>query len=86
MGDGNIHFNISPPEGNTVFTDKESGLSQKIAALANKMNGSFTAEHGIGRTKKAIYNELRGEVERDLRLKIKKSIDNQNIFNKGVIS
>ena len=86
MGDGNIHFNISPPEGNAAFTEKERGLSQKIAALANEMNGSFAAEHGIGRTKKVIYNELRGEAERDLRLKIKKSIDNKNIFNKGVIN
>ena len=50
------------------------------------MNGSFAAEHGIGRTKKVIYNELMGEAERDLRLKIKMSIDNQNIFNKGVVN
>ena len=59
MGDGNIHFNISPPEGNAAFSEKERGLSKKIAALANEMNGSFAAEHGIGGPK-VIYNELRG--------------------------
>ena len=54
IGDGNIHFNISqPPKAEKQeFLKKENHLRKKIVELTMSLDGSFSAEHGIGLARK----------------------------------
>ncbi|MBL9075463.1 FAD-binding oxidoreductase [Tabrizicola sp.] len=84
LGDGNIHYNISPPEG-AGFAGDIGQLSLHLCALAQDMGGSFAAEHGLGRSKVALADRLRSPVERRLMAGIKAALDPEALFNPGVI-
>lgn len=85
MGDGNIHFNISQPIG----ADKEEYLShwramnEIVHNLALSMDGSISAEHGIGQLKKDELAHIKGGIEIELMRRIKRSFDPNNIMNPG---
>ena len=85
LGDGNIHYNISPPKGEQDFLGLNSEFALKLGQLANVMGGSFAAEHGIGRAKIAMANALRDPVEKELMLRIKNSLDKDGQLNPGVL-
>ena len=86
IGDGNIHFNISQPvkSDRDKFIKKDKKLRKKINDLTMELNGSISAEHGIGLTKKA---DLKKYMKKDVELfkLIKKSFDPKNIMNPGKI-
>ena len=84
LGDGNIHFNLSPPVGG-AFEGRDIALGAEIAALATAMQGSFAAEHGLGRAKVAQADLLRPPVERDLMRALKRAVDPHMLFNPGVV-
>lgn len=85
LGDGNIHYNLSPPEGRTDFEDKAAQFAGALAALATKMGGSFAAEHGLGRAKIAMAEQNRSSVERDLMARLKLALDPLGTMNPGVL-
>jgi FAD/FMN-containing dehydrogenase len=85
LGDGNIHFNLSPPTGNTDFGDAGPILSNRIYQLAEGFDGSFAAEHGIGSIKVDLADQLRDLTERQLMRTIKMSLDPKGILNPDVI-
>ncbi|MEC7614461.1 MAG: FAD-binding oxidoreductase, partial [Pseudomonadota bacterium] len=76
IGDGNIHFNISQPvkSDRDKFIKNDKKLRKKINDLTIELNGSISAEHGIGLTKKA---DLKKYMKKDVELfkLIKKSLD-----------
>ena len=86
IGDGNIHFNISQPvkSDRDKFIKNDKKLRKKINDLTIELNGSISAEHGIGLTKKA---DLKKYMKKDVELfkLIKKSFDPKNIMNPGKI-
>lgn len=84
LGDGNIHYNISPPAG-ISFAGDIGDLSLKLCALAQDIGGSFAAEHGLGRSKVALADRLRSPAERQLMARIKAALDPEGVFNPGVI-
>ena len=85
IGDGNIHFNLSPPNGKKDFSGRETEFSFKIARLASDMKGSFAAEHGLGRSKIILADDLRDPIEREMMRSIKNSFDDTNHLNPGVL-
>ncbi len=87
LGDGNLHYNISqPPEmDKQVFLDKWQDLNRIIHDLVKKYNGSFSAEHGIGRLKTGDMLRYKSPVEMALMRQIKSILDPDNIMNPGVI-
>lgn len=85
LGDGNIHYNLTPPQGQADFAGLGPDFGLSLARLADGMGGSFAAEHGLGRSKVALADTLRDPVERDLMKKIKCAIDDNGILNPGVI-
>lgn len=54
MGDGNLHFNALPPEQMQADEARTTGsrIEKRIFEIALAHNGSYSAEHGIGRTKR----------------------------------
>ena len=85
IGDGNIHYNLSPPEGQKSFNNKDKEFAYELGKLVTSMGGSFAAEHGIGRSKIELTNQLRDPIERELMKKIKKSLDKKNNLNPDVL-
>jgi len=85
LGDGNIHFNLSPPVGQADFGNNKAALSRCLYEAAEAIGGSFAAEHGLGRSKISYADQLRSAEERDLMAALKSALDPQNTLNPGVI-
>jgi FAD/FMN-containing dehydrogenase len=85
LADGNIHYNLSPPERQSDFGGKAAEFGQALATLATEMRGSFAAEHGLGRAKIALADNHRSPVERALMSRIKEALDPSGIMNPGVL-
>lgn len=85
LGDGNIHYNLSPPEGRADFDGKAGQFADTLSALATEMGGSFAAEHGLGRAKVAMADRNRSPVERDLMARLKSALDPLGTMNPGVL-
>lgn len=85
VGDGNVHFNISQPPGadRQEFLDRWEDVAHAVHAIALEMDGSISAEHGIGRLKKDELAEIRSETDMTLMRNLKKMMDPDNLFNPG---
>lgn len=85
LGDGNIHYNLSVPMGQNDFSGLENEFSIKLGRLVTAMEGSFAAEHGIGRVKIQLADILRDPIERNLMEHIKHALDPNDQLNPGVL-
>lgn len=87
LGDGNIHFNlVQPTNGDGKdFMNKSHELMDAVCAVIYDLEGSFSAEHGIGQLKNYMMPSWRGGAELELMKKIKQSLDPKNILNPGKI-
>ena len=87
LGDGNIHFNLSHPNGmdEDDFQACAASLNRKVHDIAVALEGSFSAEHGIGRLKRDELVHYRSPVELRLMRSLKKTLDPRNILNPGVV-
>ena len=87
VGDGNIHFNLTQPQGMAPgdFLNMWETLTREINAIAARLGGSFSAEHGIGLLKVPELKRLRGGVELDLMRTVKQALDPGGIMTPGKI-
>ena len=85
LGDGNVHFNLSPPEGALDFAGRDKQLSEAIYDVVTRYNGSMAAEHGLGQAKVALADAFRSPVERALMRSIKAALDPHAIMNPGKV-
>jgi FAD/FMN-containing dehydrogenase len=85
LGDGNIHFNLVAPESGDpgLFTAKAGVLMAAVSDVAHALEGSFSAEHGIGQAKIGLLAQWRGGVELDLMRRVKAALDPAGLFNPG---
>jgi FAD/FMN-containing dehydrogenase len=82
MGDGNLHLVISVgPNGRDEREHVERIVYEPLAAI----EGSVSAEHGVGLEKKPYLDLCRGETEIALMRRLKASLDPKNILNPGKI-
>ena len=87
VGDGNIHFNISQPVGADAATyrQKWTDVNRVIHDLVVSMNGSISAEHGIGLLKVDEMKHYKDAVEVDLMRRLKRALDPENLINPGKV-
>jgi len=86
VGDGNLHFNINQKPGTTqAFLARESSIKRVIHDMAREFNGSFSAEHGIGRLKVGELERYAPPVELDLMRAVKQALDPNGILNPGKV-
>ena len=78
IGDGNLHFSIAPGASRDFDAVNDIVYKPLIA-----LNGSVSAEHGIGLEKKPYLSYTRSDVEIELMRQIKKTLDPLNLLNPG---
>lgn len=81
VGDGNLHYNVVLPGD----ADERERLTLAIYDLVDELGGSFSAEHGIGRTKRTYLTRYRGKGEVELMQRLKIALDPNNILNPGKV-
>lgn len=87
MGDGNIHFNCSKPDAqdNAAFIAQTEQVNRLVHDKVHALNGSISAEHGIGQLKRGELLRYKSDVEIELMRALKKTFDPNNIMNPGKI-
>ena len=87
MGDGNLHFNVFPEAGNTKdqYSSRRGIIESVVHDLTAELEGSISAEHGIGRSKVNDLIKYSSSVKLDLMKKLKDTFDPNGIMNPGVI-
>ncbi len=87
VGDGNIHFNLSQPPAmdRAAFLAEWERMNRIVHDIVAAMDGSISAEHGIGRLKRAELAHYGDPVALDLMRRLKAALDPQGIMNPGKI-
>ena len=82
VADGNIHFIVGKNKNSIEIIDE---INKFVYSPLKKLNGSISAEHGIGLDKKKYLGITRSYHEIELMRKIKKLFDPKLILNPGRI-
>ena len=87
LGDGNLHFNLSPAGGaaDTSLLSGAAAIARAVHDLAAQHRGSISAEHGIGQLKVAELERYEDPVALALMRRIKRTLDPQGIMNRGKV-
>ncbi len=87
VGDGNVHFNITQPEtvSRDIYLAKWASMNRIVHDIVMEMNGSISAEHGIGRLKVKEMEHYKDTVELDLMKALKSAIDPRRTMNPGKV-
>lgn len=85
FGDGNIHYNVTQPVGMQPddFIARWDEVTDAVHKIVIELDGSVSAEHGIGRMKRDLLPHIKTEVEIDLMRSIKNLLDPRGILNPG---
>ncbi len=87
IGDGNLHLNILKPEhlSKDAFFAICAGVNTQVFETVQKYNGSISAEHGVGMTKRDYLTYSRSPAEIAYMKAIKAVFDPNGIMNPGKI-
>jgi len=87
VGDGNLHYNLSRPDAreNALLIDELAVVNRLVHDIVHALNGSISAEHGIGQLKREELLRYKSPVEMQLMRSIKQALDPQGLMNPGKI-
>ncbi len=85
IGDGNLHLNILKPDdlAKEIFFEQCAKVSTWVFEIVEKYQGSVSAEHGVGMTKKPYLEYTRSAAEIGYMRAVKAAFDPNNIMNPG---
>ena len=82
LGDGNIHFTVYPSRDDAALADAVmAAVEDEVQALG----GSFSAEHGVGLSKKPSMKRRKDPVALEVMRAVKQALDPGNRLNPGKI-
>lgn len=87
LGDGNLHYNLSRPsrDENATFIARTEEVGRIVHDLVHALNGSISAEHGIGQLKRELMPRYKASLELELMRGIKALFDPQKLMNPGKV-
>jgi FAD/FMN-containing dehydrogenase len=85
LGDGNLHYNVSPPAGTSEgdFLNRQAEVNRVVHDSVHRFGGSISAEHGIGALKRDEIRLYKSELEMRLMQSIKQALDPLGLMNPG---
>ncbi|MFM2345784.1 MAG: hypothetical protein RL654_537 [Pseudomonadota bacterium] len=89
LGDGNLHFNLSPaadrlgPAHAEAFVALEAPINRLVHDAVDAAGGSISAEHGLGVLRRDEAARYKPAVEQRLMHAIKQALDPLNLMNPG---
>jgi FAD/FMN-containing dehydrogenase len=87
VGDGNLHYNLSKPDAqdNNAFIAAQPEVNRIVHDAVHALNGSISAEHGIGQLKREEILRYKSPVEMALMRTLKQAVDPQGLMNPGKV-
>ena len=87
VGDGNIHFNVSQPPGMDpdAFLAEWPRLNRIVHDIVTDLDGSISAEHGIGQLKREELRRYAVPAKLDIMTRVKDALDPFGILNPGKV-
>ena len=82
LGDGNLHFTVFPSRDDPALAD---AVITAIEDEVQSLNGSFSAEHGVGLSKRPSMARRKDPVALDVMRSLKAALDPDNRMNPGKI-
>jgi FAD/FMN-containing dehydrogenase len=87
VGDGNLHYNLSQAaaQDNAAFIAAQPEVNRIVHDTVHALNGSISAEHGIGQLKREELLRYKSPVEMALMRSIKQALDPSGLMNPGKV-
>lgn len=88
MGDGNVHYNASMPDAGqneTFIKNHEGAVNKLVYTVVRELDGSISAEHGLGQLKRDIIRDYKDPLELELMRNIKQTLDPHGLMNPGKV-
>jgi FAD/FMN-containing dehydrogenase len=87
MGDGNVHYNCgkATPDEASRFYGESPEVNHVVYEVVASLNGSISAEHGLGVLKVDEIRRYKDPLELDLMRSIKRTLDPGGIMNPGKV-
>jgi len=87
IGDGNIHFNVGlgDPAANEALMRGRADVNEIVYDVVASLNGSISAEHGLGQLKREEIRRHKDVIELELMRAVKKMLDPEGIMNPGKV-
>ncbi|MCO5101509.1 MAG: FAD-binding oxidoreductase [Burkholderiaceae bacterium] len=91
LGDGNLHYNVSPPvdrsgpEHEDEFLALQPAMNRLVHDAVVAFHGSISAEHGLGQLRRDENARYKSEVEMALMRQVKQALDPRGIMNPGKV-
>jgi FAD/FMN-containing dehydrogenase len=83
VGDGNLHYAIKAPGNDAALLAAWAALESIVSDQIAKLNGSISAEHGLGLAKNSAIARYKSAAELDLMRALKRTLDPNAILNPG---
>jgi FAD/FMN-containing dehydrogenase len=83
MGDGNLHYNISPPldQAHDEFLKNQDAINLIVHDSVARFNGSVSAEHSLGTLRRDEAARYKSKVEMDMMRAVKQALDPLGVMN-----
>jgi len=87
LGDGNLHYNCFVPgrRKDDPAARDASDVNRVVLDIVHQFGGSFSAEHGIGQSKRSELAHYKSALELDVMRALKRTFDPRNIMNPGKV-
>ena len=82
LGDGNVHYSVFPTRDDPALYDK---VVEAVEDEVQTLRGSFSAEHGVGLSKRRSMARRKDPVALDVMRSVKAALDPDNRMNPGKV-
>jgi FAD/FMN-containing dehydrogenase len=82
LGDGNLHFTVFPTREDAGLKDR---VMEVVEDVVQELGGSFSAEHGVGLSKRASMARRKNPVALEVMRAVKAALDPDNRMNPGKV-